>query len=375
MSQQVIQMVVRIDQYLMEKYYCVSCAKKFGFDYTKIRSRNAHCENCFKFLDYYKVETVHVTVADIETKPMIKPCCVIEGYTKVQVTDLKVGDYVKCVATNCTADEGFFLLADKEYGRIIIGSGMDIGEISWFVNISNTQFFVKDVPKPSSLVDKWISTNVTCLEIGTHIKHVNKEQNKITKGFLISVSEKCVKVGITTHTSFMTAQIDIDDGTFFIKKTTQRTNEQVQVADLEAKLAALQKEKDNVESRLKIFQSSYEKMCKLFQRDLPKDVIAIVDKYKYFDLVSLFRAIYKHDINIPNLNAFASTVEPQRETVIFVEHSFNVVTTLRTQSQTLGLYHEMHLVYVYEQMKAYFEKNEVPMFAIDPANPVNVIDV
>jgi hypothetical protein len=216
------------------------------------------------------------------------------------------------------------------------------------------------------------------IKIGTKIKYITADKTIYTKAFLQRIEKGYIVV--TDGKSSWTVQKD--SMKIFVKIEILKSEEQIK--QLEAKIQSLTLEKENLVQSKKSEENSVKtlenkrKFITELNSEVPQEVLDIVDDFGFFDMISLFRSVFKFDTDIKNLDSFVNSLSVhigKSTQVSYVSHTVKITTTEKTRVATLYLCYEIHLGTVYELMKQYFKTNIVTVFPIDGENPVTVTQI
>jgi hypothetical protein len=321
--------------------------------------------------------------APLTEKPAENSAPAPEGYVKATVPGITTGTFVKYKTQNMIHFASGVLRAI--YGKDSAVFDSEDGTQSWTVQIEGTSFFVKEQPVESETDTEvphgYVKATIPGISIGTFVKYKGKGMIRFASGVLHTIRKDFVL--FTNKDGNQGWPVQIEGTRFFVKapvedKSAELRDEnaayKTKIAELEAKLVTMLAEKDAVDAQLKISRESNTKLRKLSQiknKGLPQEVLNIVDEYGLFDLVSLFRAIYKHDVDHVHLNSFAALLNTTwREFTTPVTHTIDISTTSKIKNQTTHLYHETRLADIHNSMKGYFAQNEVSTFSIDSTKPI-----
>jgi hypothetical protein len=359
------------------KYYCHSCNNILKFANCGYPSDCIICAGCAKTITQNTAVYFESTGFDGNVANM-------KGYREINVSNIKSGDYVRYVHKHGSFGEGTFVSATY---YILL----ELGAVNWVVHdIQNTRFFVKISDSDESakqeskkLVDlqNFVEVNVSEIKIGQHIKYIQKGEDLSDEVRVISISETKIEVITAVNPVIKFGWfVGVSDTKFYAKQSDVKEKTEIsaqKIAELEAKIELLEKEKADADAKLQTLTAAQDaldkanQLCVLKNKDLPQEILDIVDEYKLFDLISLFRAMYKFDTDIEHLNKFQKILTSiKSEDKVPVEHDIRIMTIIRSETKPTYLYHEIHLVEVYALMKKYFAANTVTIFPIDTTNPV-----
>jgi hypothetical protein len=278
----------------------------------------------------------------------------MKGFREINIGNAKPGDYIRYIDQNGSINEGKFIHLDvretysASYRSAIFGSGF----VRWAVSVGGAKFYVEN-------------SDASVLETpAEQIKKLETPDEQIKK---LETPDEQIKKLETPDEQIKKLETPDEQ----IKKL-ETPDEQIK--KLEAQLEALQKEKAELNQELAVNQSLFDKankVCQMKNKDLPQKILDIVDEYKLFDLVSLFRATFGFDVNVEYLNRFQKTISSIKcETNTPIEHTVKIVTVAKSEFKSACLYHEIHLAEIYSSMKSYVAANDVAVFPIDSANPI-----
>jgi hypothetical protein len=395
------------------EYYCYTCKDTLNRNKWGYLDEDVKCHTCTKILKARSVAHFVGPDFDGETKNM-------KDYREIDFDNLKIGDYIRYVdeyEESGSFGEGTFhsisnvnaTLYHPSYTNIVLKQGI----LKWTITHSDgMKFFIKifggsdekqtvnsEMCPKEFVHPDYIEVNASEIKIGQHIRYHIPSDNLLS-GEVRVTSISCSYITVAHKSSgngFAGWAVKMDGTRFYAKKSdaTESGNSfEKKIQELEAKLETLQKEKaesdvkfdllqkekDASDALVKTTQDALDKANKLSQmknKGLPEGILKIVDEYKLFDLLSLFRATFESDVDVERLNDFVKTiVSIKYETTVPVEHTVKLKSTTKSLIiWTANLYHEMHLAEIYASMKAYFAKNDVALFSIDSTNPIVVTKI
>jgi hypothetical protein len=313
----------------MSDIYCELCVKENPKDYTPLIYHRYTCKKCDRLIHSLK----GIGYKLIPKTPIPK------GYRMVDASELKAGNFVKCMSK------------DREIlsGRIhciVNGTEFSIedGGRFFIVYSYGTTFYVKEhtADPDTELIAPHILRDETVdfLELELETLRHKKDETEVE-----------------------------------LKK------EKAESATLKVKLDLLQKEKDEADANLKLLQEKLDKKRKLFlknAKDVPQEILNIADDWGFFDLISMFRAVFKSDVDIEHLNKFIadSELEDIIEKDAPVKHTaLHTFTGAALFTSTLRLFHELHLKKVYKLLTNYFQANPKMLFPINESVVICIEEV
>jgi predicted AlkP superfamily phosphohydrolase/phosphomutase len=179
------------------------------------------------------------------------------------------------------------------------------------------------------------------------------------------------------HTNSTVDYFSGESTTFFVKDFGRVEKSEIKiekrdelVANMKAELETLRKEKAETDAQLVVFKEKLNKRCELFakkNKDVPQEVLDIVDDWGFFNLISMSRVIFKGDIDVDHLNKFIadSNIKDMIEKDAPVKYTIKFSMTRKCFVSTVKLFHEIHLKQVYDLFKDYFQINNTMVFPIN----------
>jgi hypothetical protein len=162
------------------------------------------------------------------------------------------------------------------------------------------------------------------------------------------------------------------------KTKSELTSTKSELASIKEELALVKADSISAQAELQKISTKMEPRQFLFDlinKDVPENVKAIVDPYGYFNIVSMFRAIWNKDIEIDHLTKFIDTHIPKLTVYdLPVEHSIchRTITDSKLITQ-LDIFAEKDLSRVYSKMITEIPKLMHHTYPIDPETKISVV--